>query len=118
MVPWLPAALLSEHEPRGLNMPDECALEMKKITHSLLATEKRCVEEVMNCKRYGTFSSLVRVTACVLRAIQHIKGSPPSNQTSGFSPNELASAEKLWILSVHGTLTSDKHFTSRQNFPG
>ena len=95
-------------------MPDECALEMKKTTHSLLATERRCVEEVMDCKHYGTFCRLARVTVCVLRAIQHFNGSPPSNQISGFSPNELASAEKLWILSLQGTLPSDKHFTSWQ----
>ena len=111
---WHPAALLCEREPRGLNMPDECALERKKTTHSLLATERRCVEEVMDCKHYGTFSRLVRVTAWVVRAIQCFKGSPPSNQTSGFSVNKLASAEKLCILSVQGTLMSDKHFTSWQ----
>lgn len=64
---WIPTAVLSQGEPAKFTMPAECVSEMKKTTHILLASEPAVSAEViMDCKRYGTLSRLVRITAYVL----------------------------------------------------
>lgn len=112
---WLPAAVSSRCEPETSTMPDECASEMKKTAHTLLVTDTRvCVEEVMDCQRFGTLSRLVRVTAYVLRAIQLFKRSPSTNHPYELSPTELAGAERLWLIAAQSTLPNDNCFPSWQ----
>ena len=112
---WLPVAISSQPEVETITMPEECASEMKRTTHTLLTTDEGpCMENVIDCQRYSSLSRLLRVTAYVRRAVQLFKGSTAVNRQAGLTSTELTNAEKLWLLTVQVTLKNDKYFTTWQ----
>lgn len=100
-------------------MPEECAQELKATTKSLnlMTTDSRStIDDLMNCQNYSTYSKLLRVTAQVLRAVRRFKarGIGISDTTTTVTPEELAEAEALWIISVQQQFSNDKNFQRQQ----
>lgn len=111
----------TENEP--LDIPEECAAEMKaksqsKAAHSLLTTERPPGPGgVMNSQDYSTVLRLQRVTAYVLRAVKAFKKleRPHTTPSTVSKPPvltavELAEAERLWIVHSQVLLSQDKNF--------
>lgn len=98
-------------------MPEECAVEMRskdQPTHALLASESMpTVGKILNCKDYDSLSHLLRVTARVLKAVRTFKSSVQLPAT--LTPEELAEAERLWLLHAQKQLTGEKSFPAWQN---
>ncbi len=69
---------------------------------------------LLKCEDYSTLSRLLRVTGYVLRAIKLFKSRSSSSHrhVSTLSPEELADAERLWIVQAQVSLLVDKNFPS------
>ena len=67
------------------------------------------LELVISSERYSTHSRLLRVTAYVLRFVKHLKGSTTERELT-LNPNEIAEAERLWIIHSQSKLMQDKQF--------
>ncbi len=66
-------------------MPEECAIELKATTShlSLLTTDaKGLVDKLLSCNKFSSLSKLLRVTALIVKAIKHFKGSAADDCTS------------------------------------
>ena len=116
---WLGNRLTPQEETDVVDMPEECATEMKaksQTAHSLLApNSKPTVGEIMDCKDYSTISRLLRVTAYVLRAIKRFKaGSSMVNHSTVLTTEELADSERLWIKHAQTHLAGEKCFSTWQ----
>ena len=73
-------------------------------THTLVAnhhTPLKNLEVIIDCKKFGTFQKLLRVTSYVLRFAGLLKQSltPPLCDPS---PSDLNTSELYWILSIQG----------------
>lgn len=70
----------------------------------------------MDCKDYGTYSRLLRVTEQVLRAVRQFKTgvSGISEIATTVTPEELAAAKVLWIASAKQQCVNDKNFQCQQ----
>ena len=97
-------------------MPELCLAELKtnsKLAHSLLVTEgKPTVGDVMSCEDFSSLQRLLRVTAYILRAVNHFKakGKPDPILPITLTPQEIAAAEKLWITHAQKDLVVQKDF--------
>ena len=97
-------------------MPELCLPELKtnsKLAHSLLATERKpTVGDVMSCEDFSSFQRLLRVTAYILRAVNRFKakGKPDPILPITLTPQEIATAEKLWITHAQKDLVVQKDF--------
>ena len=64
-------------EITSLSMPDECTVELRKggaRAVTLVNVSSRCkVSVLIDCKKFGTLTKHLRVTAQVLRAIEKFK---------------------------------------------
>ena len=108
-----------------LAMPAECTVEMKvvtPITHSLLtpgSSPSVNLEQLIPCKNYSTLPRLLRVTAYVIRFTRLLKERVETTNihSHNLEPEEIAEAEKLWILQSQTLLTKDKRFVEwKQQF--
>ena len=67
----------------------------------------------MSCEDYGSLQKLLRITAYVMRFIDALKQAIERRivtSTSELTANELARAERLWIIESQKCLEVDKHF--------
>ena len=101
-------------EPGANVMPEECVLELKDITKSFNLTTAESIstiEGLMTCQNYRTYSKLLRVTAQLLRVVRKFKARKDrsSDTATTVTPEELAEAESLWILSVQQQFNSVKN---------
>ena len=99
---WLGTKLTSPEEINPANMPEECASEMKiksQPAHNLLTpNSKLTTGEIMDCQDHSTMSRLLRVTACVLRAVKRFKSGSSALTCSIVPTTEvLADSERLWV---------------------
>ena len=106
----LNASMAPQEEPDSVNMPKECAAEVRaksQPAHNLLAPDSRpTMGEIIDCKDYSTMSRLLRVTAYVLRAVKRFKnGSSAHSHSTALTTEELADSEKLWITYAQAQLT-------------
>ena len=112
-----------EDTEQALDMPEECATEMKakrqnKAADSLLTTDRPPRPEgAMDCRGYSTMLRLQRVTAYVFRAVKAFKKLERQRTTHStvrkppvLTTMELAEAERLWIIHSQALLTQDKNF--------
>ena len=93
-------------------MPIECVSEMKAVTHSLLtpkSSPSANLEQLISCKNYGTLPRLLRVTAYVIRFTRLLKERGGSTSSS-LEPEEIAEAERLWIIQSQTLLAEEKRF--------
>jgi hypothetical protein len=115
----LDGSLLSPEELEASPMPDDCAAELKasdQSTHTLLAADPQpSVGNILNCRDYSSMNHLLRVTAYVLRAANHFKGASLAQDDSKLNPEELANAERLWIMQAQSTSPRDKKFSTWQH---
>ena len=97
-------------------MPELCLPELKassELSHSLLAIERRTtIGDVMPCEDFSSLQRLLRVTAYVLRAMNRFKakGKSDSNLPITLTPQEIATAEKLWITHAQKGIALQKDF--------
>ena len=115
---WL-LTVQDERQP-DVNMPTECFTVMKakdKMTHSLItSTATINLESVIPCKRYSKFSHLILVTTYVMKFVHALKQAIKDrdrhctdvNLTT--HPQELLSAEMMWIREAQQQFINDKHF--------
>ena len=93
-------------------MSEECTRELKtssKNTHNLAATEiQPTIVALLECRRFGSFQRLMRVTAYVLRAIRHFKGKRAC-QVKSFSNEELHATECQWIKDSQVNLSGERY---------
>lgn len=103
---WLATTGEAEESAEPQTMPEECVAELRAKDQPaqaciLLATESACdVHRVLACENYSTLSRLLGVTACVLRAVKILKSPGKQYESVTFSPDEIAEAETLWIVSA------------------
>lgn len=103
-------------------VPEECSAEMKrtatKSTHILLvsATSKR-IGILIDCKRYGSFHKLLRVTSLVIKFALLLKGRIHSNTSIRDQPSTVPTVDRartLWIREIQELLPSNPRFLSWQ----
>ena len=119
---WLLTISSIKDEPDPNVVPEECLTEMKskdaKSVHTLVANEQGpMLREVIDCKKYGTMSRLLRVTAYVIRAVEAFKNirQVTLRSNSALTPEELANAEKLWIADSQQDLVQERKFPTWKN---
>ena len=83
--------------------------------HNLLAPNPRStIGEIMDCQDYSTMPRLLR-TAYVLRAVRRFKNSSSThNHSTALTSEELADAERLWIIHAQLQLNRAKCFSTWQ----
>lgn len=110
---WLLSGVNPCSEPQIPSaMPEECSLELKaKAARStnLLATSAKCpISQLIDCKKFNSLTTLLRVTAQVLRAVEKFKAfrshQPSPQQT--ITRDQIAVAVILWITNAQSSLTS------------
>ena len=114
---WLGMDIPVSSDIDSLPMPTLCLPELKsssKPSHNLLVIERSPhVEDVMSCSDFSSLRRLIRVTAYVLRAVSRFKAKTSnSNLPSTLTPQEIATAEKLWIVQAQHDLVLQKDFDS------
>ena len=116
---WNGPASLEKNTYEELTMPVECAVEMMtedRVTHNLFAsnsTSGKGLQQVIVCENYSTLTRLLRVTAYVIRFVKILKsrvGSISTLQSPTLGPEEIAEAERLWILEAQSQLAQEGHF--------
>lgn len=121
---WLREGV-SYQEQQPTEMPEECVTEMKaadrRLIHSLLTSSTPIsIRQIMKCEDYSDLSRLFRVTANVLKFVKLLKDKVKAVdvEEEPLEPHdELAEAERLWIIESQASLTQDKLFdTWRRQF--
>ncbi len=114
---WLDADNTPCGEARTHPMPEECSAELKTSalrSLNLVATDSEgSISELLDCESFGTLSRLLRVTAQVLRAVGVFKKSYIDISTN-LTPEELAHAEGLWIMTAQRQLVQEKNFKAQE----
>lgn len=105
--------------PAAEVMPEECIQELKVTTKSLSlisAESRNTIGDLMTCQNFSTYSRLLRVTAQVLKAVKRFKTgrSTSSDGTNTITPEELAEAETLWIISAQHQFNNEKNFQQQR----
>jgi hypothetical protein len=103
-----------------LEMPEECATEMRsadrRLVHSLLNTDPATgLKQIIRIEDYSSLSRLFQVTAHVLKFVRLLKAKNLATKTGQVpppQPNDLAEAERLWIVESQLELTQEQHFDS------
>ena len=93
-------------------IPEPCIEEMtacgRRGVHSLLThTGILYMSCVIDCKRYSTAQRLYRITAYILKFISMLR---KRAQSPELTIQDIAEAERLWILDCQSTLVKDKNF--------
>ena len=93
-------------------IPEPCIEEMtafsRRGVHSLLThTGILDMSCVIDCKRYCTAQRLYRITAYILKFISMLR---KRAQSPELTIQDIAEAERLWILDCQSTLVKDKNF--------
>lgn len=112
----------SYQEQQANEMPAECVTEMKvadqKLIHSLLTSSTTI--QIMKCEDYSDLSRLFRITENVLKFVRLLKAKVKAAdiEEEPVEPHDdLAQAERLWIIESHSSLMQDKLFkTWRRQF--
>ena len=119
---WLHRSSSRQEEAEPSTVPEECLVEMKsmaaKSVHTLVATERHPILGwVIDCTKYSTMSRLLRVTAYVLRAVKIFRRTlqEQSRDRTTLTPEELADAEKLWIVDSQQMLAEENKFPTWKN---
>lgn len=76
------------------------------ITHSMVSTSPsyRGIDRIIDIERYNNITSLLRVTAYMIRFINNLKTSQRSQRSlKELRADELKNAETLWIKSVQAS---------------
>ena len=103
--------LPEERWPESTVPPTSCTVESELIkspslnTHSLVANLSRPsknLEDIFDCRRFGSFVKLLRVTAYVLRFAKIL--CPPKTSNCVPTASELNKAEQYWIQSIQGKM--------------
>ena len=107
---WLQVSINIPPLPEGI--PEPCIEEMKvtnrKDVHSLLTpTEILDLSSIIDCERYATAQRLHRVTAYVLKFIGLLRKRVRSPE---LTIQDIAEAERLWIVHCQSVLVKDKNF--------
>ena len=109
--PWLQDTNPNQ-ESDEVSVPRECLSKMKaskEKTHNLLiTTHAPTIGSVFKCEDFSTLTRLLRVTACVLRAVKLFKRSTP-HPKEPLSPEELIEAERLWVVDTQTQLKSESN---------
>ncbi|XP_074658631.1 uncharacterized protein LOC141911540 [Tubulanus polymorphus] len=95
-------------------LPEECLVEMKIAQRNLISsTSMMClevgtvsereivIEEIIDCKKYSSFTKLVMVTSAVMKAFKVWRR---KTRDWELSINDLNDAEKLWLTVVQKCL--------------
>jgi len=95
-------------------MPDLC-LEVKQgeVVHTLLnADETINLNCVIDCKNFSRLSTLLRLTAYVIRFIRVLKSKIREGTlvSSELNAGNIAEAESLWVREVQSFLMKSEHF--------
>ena len=116
---WLvhPTDVLHGNEGNSV-MPELCLEELKikqgDVTHTLLNSDEIVdLGCVMDCKNFSKLSTLLRVTAYVIKSIRVLKSKIKKIETSvptELSAADVAEVESLWVVEVQGLLSKDKNF--------
>ena len=114
---WLIDEINVDCDQRELTMPTECNAELKpkykKMVHSLLNCQSPTpsnLESIICDEKYSTLSWLLRVKAYVLRFISLLNKPNGRQVLSALEPEEIAEAERLWIIQSQSKLMQDKQF--------
>ena len=114
---WLEDEINVDCDQQQLAMPTECTAELKakdkKMVHSLLNCQSPTpsnLESIICGEKYSTLSRLLRVTAYVLRFISLLKKPNGRQMLSALEPEEIAEAERLWIIQSQSKLMQVKQF--------
>ena len=67
------------------------------------------LELIISSERYGTLARLLRVTAYTPRFINQLKKTTNERELM-LTPEEMAEAERVWIIQSQSKLTRDKQF--------
>ncbi len=114
---WLNCDAPSFSDNGVTSMPELCVSELKKsgtVSHDLLTIEtKPSVGEMILCENFSSLQRLLRVTAYVQRAVNRFKAKgPDSSLPVSLTPQEVATAEALWVTHAQRELVRQKDFES------
>ena len=85
------------------------------MSHNLLVIEQNpTIGDLISCEDFSTLHRLLRVTAYVVRAVNRFKAKKKLNSDypSALTPQEIAIAERLWIIHAQTELIRQKDFDS------
>ena len=112
---WLSLAPPTPVDVDSCEMPEPCSLELRsasKPSHSLLVVQKKAtIGDLVDCETFSDLHKLCRVTAYVLRAVNHFKKRKPPDSES-LTPQEIAAAEILWASHAQRELALQKNFST------
>ena len=98
-------------------MPELCREELKimqvDITHTLLNPDEVVnLDCVIDCMSYSKLSTLLRVTAYVIKFVRILKCKIKKVEAVSTELNaaDIAEAETLWVIEAQGLLSRDKNF--------
>ena len=115
---WLYAEVLPCPDSEPGCMPKECSVGLTATALrwlNLVATEScGSIANLLSCENFSTLSRLLRVTAYVARAVKTFWRSDDDLSTNR-TPEELAHAEKLWMMSAKRQLVGGKDFKTLQS---
>ena len=90
---------------------EDCLADIKPLakehTALLVRVEKHhTISKVIDCKIFSRYRTLLRVTAYVIRFVEHCRGI--KNEKEDLSRRELQRAENYWIYDMQGTIAKQK----------
>lgn len=81
------------------------------INHGLLNTDPATgLKQIIRIEDYSSLARLFQVTAHVLKFVRLLKAKHLATKTGPPQPNDLAEAERLWIVESQSELTQEPHF--------
>ena len=91
-------------------MPDECTIELQTKAAqplTLVNVNSRCnVSVLIDCKKFGTLTKLLKVTAQVLRAIEKFKRGRNCSSEE-LTMTHLAQVELLWVKDAQSSMIKE-----------
>ena len=89
---------------------EDCLAEIKPLakehTALLVQVEKHhTISKVVDCERFSSYKTLLRVTAYVIRFVEHCRG---IKNEEDLSLKEIQRAENYWIYDMQGTIAKKK----------
>ena len=99
-----------------MTMPELCLRELKSATKSTnLLLIQNCSIGNLPCDNFSSLQKLLRITAHILRAVSQFKAKSTLQSLLALSPEDIASAQVLWIIQVQEQLVQHKDFEVWQN---
>ena len=89
-----------------MTMPELCLREFKSATKStnLLLIQNCSIGNLLPCDNFSSLQKLLRITAHILRAVSQFKAKSTLQSLPVLSPEDIASAQVLWIIQVQEQL--------------